>query len=97
MNVAELVKDYEQSGSFLRRKDATVSNPSDLYTISDVLELANKEIAQAQTQRDLLLAFMNKLMASGSWFYSAIEFDADADGTELYNEAVQLLKAVNEQ
>ena len=42
--IDEFIKDYEACGSFARRKDATVLNPSALYTIGEILLIAKGEI-----------------------------------------------------
>jgi hypothetical protein len=46
--VKELMSDYERCGSFLRRKDASVKNPSPIFTFDDVLKIASEEIAKAE-------------------------------------------------
>ena len=38
--LGEFVTDYERCGAYLRRKDATPSNPSELYTADDILSFA---------------------------------------------------------
>ena len=44
VTIKELSTDYEECGKFLRRKDASVDNPSPLFTASDVLRMAKDEL-----------------------------------------------------
>jgi hypothetical protein len=38
--LGDFLRDYERCGAYLRRKDATPSNPSELYTADDILAFA---------------------------------------------------------
>jgi hypothetical protein len=43
--IAELSRDYEVAGHFLRRKDASAKKPSPLFSVGEVLEIAKRELA----------------------------------------------------
>lgn len=89
-------KKPDKDGVFwAKTEQAIIKRMSDLVTLVD-LQTQNERLKVIITEReqviDTLKEALNKVLNSGHWYTSALEFDCDIDGNELENEIKPLCK-----